>query len=87
MKKQKENSHEGITWSEMGKQNVQAEKVYCMLNQYRAQAKTTATAKTTPENNDMIGWMTKNNRAARAARTLVQFSDADSQTTTWNFEI
>ena len=29
--KQKENSHEGITWSEMGKQNVQAEKVYCPL--------------------------------------------------------
>ena len=28
MKKQKENSREGITWSEMGKQNVQAEKVY-----------------------------------------------------------
>ena len=28
MKKQKENSHERITWSEMGKQNVQAEKVY-----------------------------------------------------------
>ena len=28
MKKQKENSHEGITWSEMGKQNVQAENVY-----------------------------------------------------------
>ena len=26
--KQKENSHEGITWSEMGKQNVQAKKVY-----------------------------------------------------------
>ena len=26
--KKKENSHEGITWSEMGKQNVQAEKVY-----------------------------------------------------------
>ena len=26
--KQKENSREGITWSEMGKQNVQAEKVY-----------------------------------------------------------
>ena len=24
----KENSHEGITWSEMGKQNVQARKVY-----------------------------------------------------------
>ena len=28
MKKQKENSHEGITWSEMGKQNVQAKEVY-----------------------------------------------------------
>ena len=26
--KKKENSHEGITWSEMAKQNVQAEKVY-----------------------------------------------------------
>ena len=33
MKKQKENSHEGITWSVMGKQNVQAEKVYCHLFQ------------------------------------------------------
>jgi len=31
MKKQKENSHEGITWSEMGKQNAQAEKVYSNL--------------------------------------------------------
>ena len=29
IKKQKENSHEGITWSEMGKQNVQAKNVYC----------------------------------------------------------
>ena len=28
MKKQKENSHEGITWFEMGKQNVQAKEVY-----------------------------------------------------------
>ena len=28
MKKQKENSHEGITWSEMGKQNIQAKEVY-----------------------------------------------------------
>ena len=28
MKKQKENSHEGITWSEMEKQNVQAKEVY-----------------------------------------------------------
>ena len=26
-KKQKENSHEGIAWSEMGKQNVQAKEV------------------------------------------------------------
>ena len=30
--KTKENSHEGITWSEMGKQNVQAEKVYYKFN-------------------------------------------------------
>ena len=29
MKKQKENSHEGITGPEMGKQNVQAKEVYC----------------------------------------------------------
>ena len=28
-KKQKDNSLEGITWSEMGKQNVQTKKVYC----------------------------------------------------------
>ena len=28
MKKQKENSLENITWSEMGKQNVQAKEVY-----------------------------------------------------------
>ena len=27
-KKQKENSHEGITWSEMGKQNIQAKEFY-----------------------------------------------------------
>ena len=27
--KQKENSHEGIKWSEIGKQNEQAKKVYC----------------------------------------------------------
>ena len=31
MKKQKENSHEGITWSEMGKQNVQAKEVYSKI--------------------------------------------------------
>ena len=29
MKKQKKHSLENITWSEMGKQNVKAEKVYC----------------------------------------------------------
>ena len=28
MKKQKANSHEGITWSETGKQNIQAKEVY-----------------------------------------------------------
>ena len=28
MKKQKANSHEGITWFEMGKQNIQAKEVY-----------------------------------------------------------
>ena len=27
------------------------------------------TATTAPENDDLIGWMKKNNRAARAART------------------
>ena len=27
-KKQKANSHEGITWSEMGKQNIQVKEVY-----------------------------------------------------------
>ena len=30
---------------------------------------------TTPQNNDLIGSMRKNNRAARAARTLVKFFD------------
>ena len=34
--KQKENSREGITWSEMGKQNVQAEKVYS--NQHKRES-------------------------------------------------
>ena len=44
-------------------------------SQWAAHAKTTATATTTPENNDLIGSMRKNNRAARAARTLSQFFD------------
>ena len=34
----------------------------------RTQARTTATR--APENNDLIGWMRKKIRAARAARTL-----------------
>ena len=37
MKKQKENSHEAITRSEMGKQNVQAEKVYCKRRRRQSQ--------------------------------------------------
>jgi len=31
MKKQKANSHEDITWSEMGKQNIQAKEVYSSI--------------------------------------------------------
>ena len=31
MKEQKANSHEGITWFEMGKQNIQAKEVYIGL--------------------------------------------------------
>ena len=31
MKRQKANSLENITWSELGKQNVQGKKVYCQL--------------------------------------------------------
>ena len=37
MKKQKENSHEDITWTEMGQQNVQAKKVHCK-RPYRSEA-------------------------------------------------
>ena len=39
-----------------------------------------------PLMNHMIGWINKNNRAARAARFLVQFFDGVCQTTTWNFQ-
>ena len=49
--------------------------------------KPAAMATTTPERNDLIGWMRKNNHAARAARTLVQFFDAACQMTTWKFQI
>ena len=48
---------------------------------------TTATSATTPQINDLIGWMKKNNRAARAARFFVQCFDVVCQTTTWNFHI
>ena len=34
-----------------------------------------ARAMTMPQNTDMIGWMSKNNRAARATRFLLQFFD------------
>ena len=42
----------------------------------------TATVTTTPQINDLIGLTRKNNRAARAARFLVQFFDVVCQTTT-----
>jgi len=38
-------------------------------------------------NNDLIGWMVTNNRAARVARTLVQFVDVVCQMTMRNFQI
>ena len=40
-----------------------------------------------PENNDLIGGMKNTNRAARAARTSVEFLDVVCQTTKWNFQI
>ena len=43
----------------------------------------------TPLKNDLIDWMRKNNRAARApraARTLVKFFDVVCQMTMWNFQ-
>jgi len=47
-----------------------------------ASARTTATATTTPENNDPTGWMRKNDPASRAARTLIGFLDVVCQITT-----
>ena len=47
------------------------------LKQGRRQRETT-----TPENNDLIGWIRKNNRASRAARTLKGFLDVVCQMTT-----
>ena len=48
---------------------------------------TTVTATTTPQINDLIGWVGKNNRAVRAARFVVQVFDVVCQTKTWNFDI
>ena len=48
---------------------------------------TTATSTTSPQINDLIGWMKKHNRTARAARFLMQCFDAVCKTTTWNFHI
>ena len=45
------------------------------------------TAAATQQINDLIGWIRKNNRAARAARTLAQVFDVVCLTTTWNFHI
>ena len=42
---------------------------------------------TTPENNDLIGWIRKNNRAACAARFLVQFFDVACQMTISKFKV
>ena len=50
-------------------------------------ARTKATATTTQENSDLIGWTKKNNRAARVARTLEQFFDVVCQMTAWNFQM
>ena len=47
---------------------------------------TTAKAKTTPENNIPSGLMRENYRAARTARTSVEFFDVVCHTT-WNFQI
>ena len=40
----------------------------------------TATATKTPQVNDLIGWIRKNNRAARTARFLLQIFDVVCQT-------
>ena len=53
----------------------------------KTKAKTKATAKATRENNDLIGWIRENNRAACFARTEVEFFDVFCQTTTENFQI
>ena len=47
---------------------------------------TMETATTTPENNDMIGWMAQDIRAARVTRTQVHFFDVVYKTTTWHIQ-
>ena len=47
----------------------------------------TSTSTTSLQINDLIGWMKKNNRAARAARILLRCFGVVFQTTTWNFHI
>ena len=47
----------------------------------RVKARATATEKTMPENNDLIGGMRNTNRAPRAARTSIEFLDVVCQTT------
>ena len=39
------------------------------------------------ENNDLIGWMRKNERAALAAHTLVKFFDRVRHMAMWKFQI
>ena len=69
MKKQKENSHEGITWSEMGKQNVQAEKVY-----YPNQSQQERTARRTNQNSKKLPLT--GNKAREKSRLQVEIGFA-----------
>lgn len=54
---------------------------FSSLDQRRRQRRAT----TTSQINIMIGWVRKNNRAARLARFLVKFFVVVCRTTTWNF--
>ena len=54
---------------------------------FREQGRRQQKRQLTPENNDLIGEIRKNNCAARAARNLVAFFDVACQTTTLNFQI
>ena len=61
---------------------------YSWMRKYHKGVKVrmTATTTTTQLINDMIGWTRKNNRAARAARTLVQFFDVICKRRRENFK-